>query len=187
MTRSFGAPVRTQQRGRVADRGTVVFANQFRAAKNREIELFQRNRVPIFSRDQFPRVGNRFFLEIIAERKIAEHFEKRVMAIGEADIFEVVVLAAGANAFLASCGAFVIALFEAEEDVLELVHPRVGEEQRGIVRGDKRRAAHVAMAALLEESQKCFADFVACQIVCPQRNRFIIADAAKGRKREAAP
>jgi hypothetical protein len=86
------------------------------------------------------------------------------MAIGEAHIFEVVVLAARADAFLATGGAFVIALFEAEEDVLELIHPRVGEKQRGIVGGDERRAAHDAVAALFEKSQECFADFVAGQI-----------------------
>ena len=105
-----------------------------------------------------------FFLEIIAEGKIAEHLEKSVMAVGEADVFKVVVLAAGADAFLAGRGAVVVALFEAEENVLELVHPGVGEKQRGIVRGDERRAAHDAVAALLEEFQKCFADFVAGQL-----------------------
>ena len=83
------------------------------------------------------------------------------MAIGEADIFEVVVLAAGADAFLAGGGAVVVALLEAEEDVLELVHAGVGEEQRGIVGGDERRAAHDAVAALFEEAQKHFANFVA--------------------------
>ena len=49
--------------------------------------------------------------------------------------------------FCAGRGACVVALFEAEENVLELVHPGVGEEQRGIVRRDERRAAHDAMAA----------------------------------------
>ena len=101
------------------------------------------------------------FLEIIAEGKIAEHFEKSVVAIGEADIFEVIVLAAGADAFLASGGAVVVALLEAEENILELVHAGVGEEQRGIVGGDERRAAHDFVAALFEEAQKHLARFVA--------------------------
>ena len=50
------------------------------------------------------------------------------MAIGEANIFQVVMLAARADAFLATGGALVIALFEAEENVLELVHSCIGEE-----------------------------------------------------------
>ena len=83
------------------------------------------------------------------------------MAVGEADIFEVVVFAAGADAFLAGGGAIVVALLEAEEDVLELVHAGVGEEQRGIVGGDERRAAHDFVAALFEEAQKHLARFVA--------------------------
>ena len=100
-------------------------------------------------------------LEIVAEGKIAEHFEEGVVAIGEADIFEVIVLAAGADAFLAGGGAVVVALLEAEEDVLELIHAGVGEEERGIVGGDERRAAHDFVAALFEEAQKHFARFVA--------------------------
>ncbi len=50
------------------------------------------------------------------------------MAFGEADIFQVVVLAAGADAFLRGGGAVVVAFFQAEKNVLELVHPGVGEK-----------------------------------------------------------
>ena len=135
--------------------------------------------------DQLQRVGDGVFLEIIAEGKISEHFEKRVMAVGEADIFQVVVLAAGAHAFLAGGGAVVVALFEAEEDVLELVHSGIGEKQRGIVCGDERRAAHDAVAALFEEFQKRFADFVAGPLLCSQRcprwKQFIIAEGPSAR------
>ncbi len=49
------------------------------------------------------------------------------MAVGEAYVFEVVVLAARPHAFLRSRSAVVIALFEAEKDVFELIHPGVGE------------------------------------------------------------
>src|SRR5712672_3511322 len=83
------------------------------------------------------------------------------MALGEADIFEVVMLAAGADAFLRGGGFVVFALFEAEEDVFELVHAGVGEEQGGIAVGNERRAAHAAMAFALEEAQEGLPDFVA--------------------------
>src|SRR5690606_27032442 len=43
---------------------------------------------------------DRALLEIVAEREIAEHLEEGEMAGGEADIVEVVVLTAGAHAFL---------------------------------------------------------------------------------------
>ncbi len=107
------------------------------------------------------------------------------MAVGEADIFQVVVFSAGADTFLASGGALVVALFEAKEDVLELIHARVGEEQRGIVVRDERRAAHHAMSALFEIFQKCFADFVASPVSASQRRprlkQIIIADEFRSR------
>src|ERR1700675_3900951 len=74
-------------------------------------------------------------------------------------------LAAGANAFLAGGGLVIISFFEAEEHILELVHPCVGEKQRGIVHGDERTRPNNAVAALLEKSQESFPDFVARQIV----------------------
>ncbi len=159
MMRFFGAPAFSQNAAASVSRRKRGAGN-FRAAENGEIEFFERDAEPIRRRDQLHRVGDGLFLEIIAEGKIAEHFEKRVVAIGEADVFEVVVFAAGANAFLAGGGAVVVALLEAEENVLELVHSRIGEEQRGIVRRDERRAADRAVPALLEEAQKCFARFV---------------------------
>ena len=160
MMRSFGAPTLAQKAAAsvsVGERG----AGNFRAAEHSEVKFFEREREPVGRGDQLHRVGDGLLLEIIAEGKIAEHFEEGVVAIGEADIFEVVVLAAGANAFLAGGGAVVVALLEAEEDVLELVHAGVGEKQSGIVGGDERRTAHDFVAALFEEAQKHLARFVA--------------------------
>ena len=90
------------------------------------------------------------------------------MAVGKSNIFQVVVFSASADAFLAGGGAFVVALLEAEEDVLELIHARIGEEQRGIVMRYERGAAHHAMAALFKEFQKCFADFAASPVSTSQ-------------------
>ena len=81
-------------------------------------------RQPEFLGDQVPGELDRAVLEIIAEREVAEHLEEGVMARGVADIVEVVVLAAGAHAFLRGGGARVGALLEAGEDVLELHHAR---------------------------------------------------------------
>ena len=50
--------------------------------------------------DQLPRPFDRFLFEIIAEAPVAEHLEKGVVVGVESDIFEVVMLAAGANALL---------------------------------------------------------------------------------------
>ena len=50
--------------------------------------------------DQFPGEVDGFGFEVIAEGEIAEHLEERVMAARVADVFEIVMLAAGADAFL---------------------------------------------------------------------------------------
>ena len=165
ITRSLGAPIFIQSSLRFPIAFEFLALGDFGAAEDGEVELVERDGEPLGRGDEFPGEGDGVLLEIIAEGKVAEHFEKGVMAVGEADVFEIVVLAAGADAFLAGGGALVVALLEAEEDILELVHPGVGEEQRGIVRRDERGAAHDAVAALFEEFQKCFADFVAGQIL----------------------
>ena len=52
------------------------------------------------ARQQIPGIFDRVVLEIVAERKVAEHFEERVVARRIADIVEIVVLAARPHAFL---------------------------------------------------------------------------------------
>ena len=60
-----------------------------------------------------------------------------------ADVFEIVVLAARPHATLGGRRAHVRSLVNAEEYVLELDHPGVGEEQRWVVRRNERRAGDV--------------------------------------------
>ncbi len=122
-----------------------------------------------FLRDQAPGEFDRERLEIIAEREIAEHFKKRVMARGIADIVEVVVLAAGAHAFLRARGAHIGALFEAGEDVLELHHAGVGEHQGRVVARNERRRGHDLMAMLPEKIEKARANFVDAVHSSPSR------------------
>jgi hypothetical protein len=85
--------------------------------------------------EQFPGELDRVVLEVVAEAEVAQHLEERVVARGVAHVLEVVVLAAGADALLAGGGAVVGPLVEAQEHVLELVHPGVGEQQRRVVAG----------------------------------------------------
>ena len=83
--------------------------------------------------NEIPGVEDGLFLEVIAEGEVAQHLEERVVPGGVADIVEIVVLAAGANAFLHTGGPGVVALFRPGEEILELHHARVGEKQGGIV------------------------------------------------------
>ena len=81
--------------------------------------------------DQLPRPFDRFLLEVIAEAPVAQHLEKGVVVGVEPDVFEVVVLASGADAFLGICGARWIEAGSllAEKDRHELVHAGIGEEE----------------------------------------------------------
>ena len=52
-------------------------------------------------REELPGERDRVLLEVVAEGEVAEHLEERVVARGDADVLEVVVLAADADALLA--------------------------------------------------------------------------------------
>jgi len=103
---------------------------------------------------------DRLFLEIVAEGEIPQHLEEGVVARGVADIVEVVVLAAGADAFLRGGGPDVRTLLLAGEDVLELHHARIGEHQRRVVARHERARRHHLMALALEVVEEGGPDFV---------------------------
>jgi len=105
--------------------------------------------------DQLPRPVDGFLFEIIAEAPVAEHLEKRVVIRVEADVIEVVVLAAGADALLrvGRAARRVRALDLAEENGHELVHARVGEEQIRTL-GQQARRRHDRVALRFEEIEK---------------------------------
>ncbi|MNZ30367.1 hypothetical protein D3C78_476360 [compost metagenome] len=83
------------------------------------------------------------------------------MTGGVADVFQVAVLATGAHALLAAGRAGVGALFLAKEAVLELVHPRVGEQQGRVVARNQGAGGNSGMSLLFEEAKEGFTDFCA--------------------------
>ena len=62
---------------------------------------------------QFPSKRNSAVFEIIAKRKVAEHFKKCVVAYIIAHAVKVIMFTAGAHAFLRSCRSGVVAGFVA--------------------------------------------------------------------------
>src|SRR5690606_34908521 len=98
------------------------------------------------TRNEFPRQFDRILLKIVAEGEIAEHLEKGVMARSIADIVEIVVLAAGANALLSAGRAHIRSLLHPSEPVLERHHTGAGEHQGRIVARHKRAGGHDLMA-----------------------------------------
>ena len=104
------------------------------AFKPRRVEAIWVEAVDL--REQFKAPTDRLLLEVVAEGPVAEHFEEGVVVGVLAHIFEIVVLAARANALLRVDRACVVALAASKEDVLELVHACVREEKRRVVVGD---------------------------------------------------
>ena len=85
------------------------------------------------------------------------------MRVVAADLIEVVVLAGHTQALLRVDGARVGALVRAEEDILELHHAGVGEQQRCIPARDKRRGRHGRVAVLDEEVDESLANLGAAE------------------------
>src|SRR5690349_2758037 len=118
-----------------------------------------RRKVPLLG-EQVPGQLNRATLEIIAERKIPEHFEEGVVPCGVADVVEVIVLAARPDTLLRARRLAVRPCLEARENVLEWHHPRIDEHQSRIVLWDERRRLHPRVAVLLEKIEEAAADVV---------------------------
>ena len=109
--------------------------------------------------DEFPGPGDGFFFEVVAEGPVSEHFEKGVVVGVVADILEVVVFAAGADALLGigCAGRIVGSLFGAEEVGHELVHPGIGEEEaRGL--GEDGSGGHDGVLLFLKELEEACAN-----------------------------
>ncbi len=117
-------------------------------------ELLRRQSVHLG--EQLPRELDRVLLEVVAEAEVAQHLEEGVVARGVADVFQVVVLAPGAQAALRGGGAHVGALLLAGEYVLELHHARVHEQERRVVGGNQRARSDDRVprrAEILEEAR----------------------------------
>ena len=119
--------------------------------------VFRHAEIP---RQQVPGILDRLLLEVVAEGEIAQHLEEGVVPRGIADVVEIVVLAAGADAFLRGAGAKVGPLLDPGEDVLELHHSGVGEHQGRVVARDERARGHDLMRVPGEELEKVGTDLV---------------------------
>ena len=82
--------------------------------------------------EQFPGKLDGVFLEIVTERKIAQHFKECLVTPRVSHIVEIVVLAAGPDDLLTGCRTVVVPHFAAQEDFIKLVHPSVHKEQGGV-------------------------------------------------------
>ena len=117
---------------------------------------------PLLAGDQFPGKLDGFALEVVAERKVPQHLKECVVAARKPNVFQVLMLAAGAHAFLAGGRPTYSALLRAEEEIFELVYARVGEQQRRVIGRHQRRGVHPAVPLRLKKAQKQLAYLVPC-------------------------
>ena len=109
-------------------------------------------------RDEIPGEADCVLLEVIAKGEVAQHLEEGVMSGGVADVFEIVVFAAGAHAALAGDRAHVVAFVTPQEAVLELHHAGIGEQQRRVVARDEAGGRDHGVATFTEEFEKSATD-----------------------------
>ena len=131
--------------------GFVVFC------VNGRQEFVFRDVQPFRGSQEFPSEVDRVALEIVAEGEVAHHFKEGMVAGGVADVFQVVVFAACAYAFLRGSGAVVGAFVEAEEYVFKLVHACVGKQQGRVVVWHERGRADDGVAFRFEKFQEFLA------------------------------
>jgi hypothetical protein len=117
---------------------------------DRDVDPIGVNAEIVLGRHPLPGKLDRLFLEVVPEGEVAQHLEERVVPYGVAHLLEIVVLPARPNTFLDRDRPAVLPLFQPLEDLLELHHPRVGEQQRRVAGRHQRRGRHLAMGTGLE-------------------------------------
>ena len=131
----------------------VVGIDSSNQAVSRQVEVFG---------DEGPGQFDCDILEVVAKRKITQHLEKGVMPGSVANIFKVIVLAAGAYAFLRRHDSAVITLLDTSQDVFELHHSSVDKHQRRIIARHQRARRNMRVTVALKKVDKCRADIVTC-------------------------
>src|SRR5580658_4995891 len=83
-----------------------------------------------------------------------------MVTASEADVLQVVVFATGTHNLLRCCGAVVIPALRPEEDIFELVHPRIGKQQSGVIRRNQRGRVDATVTLRSKEAQEGFPDLI---------------------------
>ena len=101
-------------------------------------------------------------LEVVAEAPVAEHFEHGVVVGVVPHFLQVVVLAAHAQALLRVGTPAGLRVPEAQDNILPLVHARIGKHQCGVVLDYHRCRGHYLVSFRLEVFLERVADFICC-------------------------
>ncbi|EJK90166.1 hypothetical protein UUU_32860 [Klebsiella pneumoniae subsp. pneumoniae DSM 30104 = JCM 1662 = NBRC 14940] len=121
-------------------------------------QFFFRQREPVLTGQQFPRVFDGILLEVIAKAEVAQHFKEGVVTRGVTDVFQIVVFTTRTHATLCGGRTRIITFVETKEDILELVHPCIGKQQGRIVVRHQGAAGNYLMSLAMEKVEKRLTD-----------------------------
>ena len=121
----------------------------FVVAIDRDGEAIGRD--PHLNGEELPSPEDRVALEVVAERPGAEHLKEGVVSWRSANLFKVVVLPGHTEAALVVNGSAIRAGLGPAEELFELHHPGVREEEGGVASGYERCARHLGVSTRLKE------------------------------------
>ena len=130
-------------------KGFIIGRRRLVARKDRRIQTVRLKADPLRAGQKFPRPGNGFLLEVVAEREVAEHLKIRAVARGMTDVFNI----ARADALLAGRHTMARRLFLAGEPRLHRRHAGVDEQDGLVVLRNERKARQTQMTLRLKELQ----------------------------------
>ena len=114
----------------------------------------------------FPRPADGLLLKIVAEAPVAQHLKHRVVIGIVTHLLQVVMLAAHAQALLRVSHTATLRLSITQNDILKLVHARIGKHQRRVILYYHRCRGHHQVAALLKKPLKRISDFFSSHHFC---------------------
>ena len=146
----------------------IIARNPIRPLEDRHVQPLHRNleaAILALARNQLPGKADHLMLEVVSKAEIPQHLKKRMMPPCKPHVLQVVVLPSGAHALLRGRRPRVLPALGPQKQVLELVHPRVGKQQRGVVGRHQRGRVHPPVPLRLKKAQKRFANLISRHFV----------------------
>ncbi len=125
---------------------------------NRNPQFFLGQTKPLRAGQQFPGVTDGVAFEIITEAEVTQHFEEGMVTRSVTHVFQIVMLTTGTHTTLRGRGSHIITFVQPQENILELVHPGIGKQQRRIIVWHQRTTGDDLMSFTMEKVEKRLTD-----------------------------
>jgi len=77
-----------------------------------------------------------------------------------ANLFQVIMLTADAQTFLHTCRPAIASFFQAQENILKLIHAGVGKKQRRVIFWNQRRTRNNPVPSIFKKLKKGCSDLI---------------------------